>query len=352
MTPHQRPHVLWDMVDGPMPRGILGLGDPDIHLIDGRWTMFLGGFSTGFRNRLLRATLADDGDLATGPWHFDLDRRGRAAPLVSDPPRGSWDAAGMHTPSYVPAVADHGPRIYYTGRATTRQFGPRSRYSIGVLEHRDGRWHRRDTPLVEGTRSRASVLEPFALRTEGRYRMWFQANPNEVGPGEQPDYELRCSDSMDGITDWSDPVTFADPSEGFFDNALAPIRGVDGRESWVMVLARGSNLHRTPDFPAQGLWWMTAPTPSADRADWSTPRRLLDTDHPGTPAWLGAGTYGPSITFAEPDSARATLHFSATRAAPAWPRLAVERLLAGRRPPVPSPFQLSTGSLVIDFDDV
>ncbi len=54
--------VLWDMLDGPMPRGVLGLSDPDVHHVDGRWVMFLGGFSTSFRNRLYRATLpAGDG---------------------------------------------------------------------------------------------------------------------------------------------------------------------------------------------------------------------------------------------------------------------------------------------------
>jgi hypothetical protein len=48
---------LWDMIDGPMPRRVLGIGDPDIHQVEGRWTMFLGGFSTTFRNRLYRALL-------------------------------------------------------------------------------------------------------------------------------------------------------------------------------------------------------------------------------------------------------------------------------------------------------
>ena len=89
--------------------------------------------------------------------------------------------------------------------------------------------------------------------------MWYQANPHEVGPGEQPDYELRCTDSVDGITDWSPPQVFAGPDEGFFDNTLAHTS-----TGWVMILARGSNLHATSDFPAQGLWWTTAPTASAD----------------------------------------------------------------------------------------
>lgn len=48
---------LWDMVGGPMPRGVLGLGDPDVHVIDGVPTMFLGGFSSSFRNRLYVAII-------------------------------------------------------------------------------------------------------------------------------------------------------------------------------------------------------------------------------------------------------------------------------------------------------
>lgn len=348
MTPskiaEQSPRVLWDMVDGPMPRGLLGVGDPDVHLIDGRATMFLGGFSTGFRNRLYRATLVEGSDPG-GRWRIELDARGRAAALAPDPPRGSWDAAGMHTPSYVPASDGHGPRIYYTGRATSRHYGPRSRYAIGVLEYRDGRWQRRDAPVVQGTPPRASALEPFVVHADGRYRMWYQASPHEVGPGEQPDYQLRYTESEDGLTGWSEPTVFADASEGYFDNTLA--RHDDG---WVMILARGSNLHGTPDFPEQGLWWITAPHPSGDRRDWSPPRRLLDTDAPGTPRWMARGAYGPALTFPAPTGTTATVHFSATRDAPSWPRLVLRRLLRGRRPPAPAPFYLAVGSIDVDLD--
>ncbi|QGK72081.1 hypothetical protein GIY23_05965 [Allosaccharopolyspora coralli] len=332
------------MVDGPMPRGLLGVGDPDVHRIDGRWTLFLGGFSTGFRNRLYRARLSDDGSLATGPWIVDHDGKNRVTALTADPPRDGWDAAGMHTPSYVPASGRHGPRIYYTGRATSKHYGPKSRYSIGVLEYRDGSWHRRNEPVLQGEAPRASVLEPFVIHTDGRYRMWYQANPHEIGPGEQPDYELRCVDSEDGLTDWSPPRVFADSSEGFFDNALAR-----GRDGWVMVLARGSNLHGVRDFPGQGLWWITAPHPSADRGDWSEPRRLLDTDVSDTPNWCARGTYGPALAFADPESMHATVYVTGTRAAPRWPQLFLQRLARFRRPPVPAPFYLATGTLEVDL---
>ncbi len=339
------PRALWDMLDGPMPAGMLGNGDPDVHVIDGRWTMFLGGFSTSFRNRLYRATLAAGADPSSGPWHIDRDGRGRVAALVPDPPKGAWDAGGMHTPSYVPHAGGHGPRLYYTGRATSKHYGPKSRYAIGVLEYRDGRWHRRSEPVLQGGPPRASVLEPFVIHTEGRYRMWFQATPHVIGPGEQPDYELRCTDSEDGITGWSPPQVFADPSEGFFDNTAAR-----SSQEWIILLARGSNLHGTPDFPTQGLWWITADHPSADRADWSSPQRLLDTDTPGTPPWMARGTHGPALAFADPTSTQATVYFSATRSSPPWRTLALRRLSRLGRPPVPAPFYLATGSIQTDLD--
>lgn len=246
--------------------------------------------------------------------------------------------------SYVPADDDRGERIYYTGRATSKQYGPESRYAIGVLERRGDEWVRRDAPVIVGDEHRPSALEPFVVYAEGRYRMWYLANPHEIGPGEQPDYELRCTESQDGITDWTPPSVFADASEGFSDNAV-----VGRGDQWVMLLARGSNLHGTPEFPAQGLWWMTAHSPSADRSEWSEPRRLLDTDAPGTPEWFGRGTYGPALAFADPAAARAVVFFTGTRPAPTWPRLAFQRLTRLQRPPVPSPFFLATGTVEVDL---
>lgn len=337
--------VLWDMVEGPMPRGLIGVGDPDLHHLDGTWTMFLGGFTTRFRNRLYRATLDENAHPAAGRWKLDRDARGRAAPLVADPPRGAWDAGGMHTPSYVPACNGRGARIYYSGRASSKQYGAGSRYSIGVLEQRGDGWVRHESPVVEGHGSRSSALEPLVIPTDTGYRMWYQANPHEIGPGEQPDYRIMCSDSADGTTGWSTPRVFADESEGFFDNAIACWNG-----RWVMLLARGSNLHGTPDFPAQGLWWMTADRPSADRSAWSSPRRLLDTDVAGTPEWFARGTHGPEITYPEPSFARPTVLFTATRRAPRWPWLALRRMARLHRPPVPAPFHLAVGAVTLELD--
>ncbi|WP_444963963.1 hypothetical protein [Nocardiopsis sp. M1B1] len=328
--------ALWDMVDGPMPRGLLGAGDPDVHVIDGVPTMYLGGFSTTFRNRLYRARLAPGQALDSGRWVFDTDARGRVRPLVVDPPRDGWDRAGMHTPSFVPGIDGHPPRLYYTGRASLRHYGSRSSYAIGVLEYRGGRWERRAEPVLRGSAPRMSVLEPLVVHDRGRYLMWFQANPHEIGPGELPDYELRVTESTDGLS-WSAPKVFAGPEEGFFDNA---VHRVDGR--WVMVLARGSNLHGTPHFPDQGLWITTAAELVPERSGWTAPVRVLDTDHTDTPEWMARGVYGPALHALE-GAGEAVLLYTATRDAPKWAEFNVRRLLRGRRPVVPSPFYLAVG---------
>ncbi|GAA1489513.1 hypothetical protein [Brachybacterium sacelli] len=333
-----RPVQLWDMVDGPMPRGVLGLGDPDVHVIDGVATMFLGGFSTSFRNRLYVATLEAGCDPAGPSWNLAADARGRALAITPDPPRGAWDAAGMHTPSYVPSTADQPARIYYTGRRSAKQYGPSSEYAIGALELLDGGWRRREQPVIRGDGRRRSVLEPLVVHDGDRYLMWFQANPFEIGPGDLPDYEIRVAESADGAS-WSDPRVFTTSSEGFFDNALTRVPG-----GWLMVLARGADIHGSGGMPPQGLWTSTAPELSMDPDSWSAPRHVLRTDAPGMPEHLARGTYGPGVLrTVDPD--RVTLYATGVRAAPRWPRLIGSRLLHGHSPVVPSPFYLSVAAL-------
>ena len=329
---------LWDMVGGPMPRGVLGMGDPDVHVIDGIPTMFLGGFSSSFRNRLYVATLDEGADPATASWRIDLDARGRARTLVADPPKGAWDAEGMHTPSYVPATSEHPARIYYTGRGSKKQYGPRSSYAIGVLELIDGEWIRRDEPLIRGVEPRLSVLEPMVMHDRGRYVMWFQANPHEIGPGELPDYEIQVVESTDGLS-WSEPRVFTTSPEGFFDNAVARTA-----EGWLMVLARGSDLHGTGGFPAQGIWTITADELSADRTAWSEPRQVLNTADAGMPASLSRGVYGPGILH-DSEHDRTIVFGTGVREAPKWPVLLARRVLRGQRPVVPSPFYLSVSAI-------
>jgi hypothetical protein len=330
------PTVQWDMLGGTVPRGLLGLSDPNVHRVGDRWCMFVGGFSTSFRNRLYRATLPVGADVRLTGWRIDSSARGRPLALVPDAPRGSWDAGGMHTPCYVPPHRGAPARVYYAGRRTARHYGPGSRYSVGVLEQRpDGSWRRRRDPVLSGCADRPSALEPTVTAVGDGYRMWFLTAPHEVGPGEQPDFELRVADSADGLR-WSAPRTFATREEGFFDTALH--RGPDG---WTMLLARGTNLHGTTPFPAQGLWAMRAQTPSADRSAWSPPVRVLDTDRPATPRWMGRGVCGPSVAAA--GDGTLLVFFTGTHASRPWWREAAGRVAALRRPPVPAPYFLATG---------
>lgn len=108
------------------------------------------------------------------------------------------DAPGQATALW-DMVDGHSPRLYYTGRASLRHYGSRSSYAIGVLEYREGRWERRAEPVLRGSAPRMSVLEPLVVHDRGRYLMWFQANPHEIGPGELPEYELRVTES----TEWA-----------------------------------------------------------------------------------------------------------------------------------------------------
>ncbi|GAB7051439.1 hypothetical protein JCM9534A_65650 [Catenuloplanes indicus JCM 9534] len=183
------------------------------------------------------------------------------------------------------------------------------------------------------------MLEPLAVPVDGGYRMWFLATPHEVGPGEQPDFELHVTDSADGIR-WDPARRFATAAEGYFDNAI--YRTPYG---WEMMLARGTNLHGTVPYPGQGLWIMRAATPSPDRAAWSPPERVLDTAAPGTPSWLGRGVCGPSVV--PLPGGRRIVFLTGTHATASWPAAARRRWVHARRLPVPAPYFLATGTVTV-----
>ncbi|MFF8762884.1 hypothetical protein ACF07Q_00110 [Nocardiopsis dassonvillei] len=97
------------MLEGTVPHGLLGLSDPNVHRVGDRWCMFVGGFSTSFRNRLYRAALPVGADVRLTGWRIDSSARGRPLALAPDAPRGARDAGGMHTPCYVPPRGAPGP---------------------------------------------------------------------------------------------------------------------------------------------------------------------------------------------------------------------------------------------------
>ncbi|GEM_PF-5984290 len=142
-------------------------------------------------------------------------------------------AAYTHSPTY-PAPRSVIPASTTRAALGRRDVGASSRYAIGILEHHEGRWNRRDEPMVQGDGTRPSALEPLVVHDGDRYVMWYVATPHEVGRGEQPDYELRTTTSDDGLTGWTPPRVWAWAEEGFFDNAV--VRTTRG---WTMVLAEG-----------------------------------------------------------------------------------------------------------------
>ncbi|MCO8270236.1 hypothetical protein M1L60_06465 [Actinoplanes sp. TRM 88003] len=240
----------------------------------------------------------------------------------------------------MPPHGELGARIYYAGRAGVRHYGEGSEYSIGVLtQGPQGEWARRGTPVLRGWPGRPSVLEPLVIPVDSGYRMWFLATPHEVGPGEQPDFELHVSDSADGLR-WEPPRRFSTAAEGWFDNAVHP-----APHGWEMILARGTNLHGTRPYPGQGLWVTRCATPSPDRAAWSPPERVLDTDAPGTPSWMAREVCGPSVVPLA--DGRRLVFLTGTHDVGSWRHAARRRWATARRLAVPSPYFLTTGAVTV-----
>lgn len=333
---------LFSMLGDPRARhGLLGVSDPDVHLLDGRWTMFLGAVTTRFVVRIVQARLSPDSSPNDDGWRIIDDDRGRAR-TFGTPRRGDWDIAGQHSPTYVRGLVDgtQVDRIYYAGQRSRAFSGPGSRYAIGYLERSGDRWLRRDRPVLTGDWRRPSALEPFVIHADGRWRMWFLSAPGEVGRNEQPDYELRYTESDDGTT-WDPPERFSGTDEGYFDNTVIPFPG-----GWRMLLARGTNLYGTEPYPGQGLWLGESTGDAGGRSSWSPLRRTLDTDaDPGIEAWYAAGVCGPSMIR---DGDRLHVFATGTHAPIPWLRAAWGRVRHGRSLPPPAPFFLTTGRFTFE----
>lgn len=341
--------VFFDMLSGLRPvRNVWGVSDPDVHKLDGRWVMFLGGFTNRLKVLPLAATLPEGASLSSQEWSLVTDPRRPhlAVPLVPAPPRGQWDTYGMHTPSYVRGRLPDGQeqeRIYYAGRSSRSFSGKDSRYAIGYLLRTPVGWRRHGPPVHTGTPARPSVLEPLVRYDDGAWRMWYLSAIGEVGRGELPDYQMEYVESDDGIR-WGAPQVLFSNEDGYFDNAVQQVNG-----HYEMVVARGTNLYGTPGYPAQGLWWLRSPRPSGDRSDWTRePVRLLDTDAEPLP-WFASGGCGPSFHYGDTEADRDTMYvfFTGTHAKTGWLKVAAGRLARRRRPPVPAPFYLATGRIAI-----
>lgn len=301
---------LLDMAEGLEVANLVAPSDPDVHKFGDRWWMFLGCLQTTNEVNMFSASLPPGAPLSSTEWEITTESSDSqtATPLVEQPEEGSWDE-WLHTPNYVVGTNPNTPggpatqeRIYYTGSSGGFSTEER-RYLIGALERENGEWIRRDEPILTGTPEKPCVWEPKVRYYEGKWRMWYLIGPNEAGPGELPNYQIRYAESEDGLTNWSESKVLFDETDNFFD--AVTIKADSGYE---MVVATGPNLYGTPGWPTpQGLWLLSADTPSGKRGDWTNdPVRILDAEA-GEP-WYAGGVYGPSLRYGDTPTDSDTLY--------------------------------------------
>jgi hypothetical protein len=335
--------VLFDNLRPPgiAAANVLALTDPDVHRIDGRWTMFLGGFTTQFRVRLFTAVLPPGADLSSPQWTLVTEpgKQKRAQALQHPARRGDWDYAAMGSPSYAEGPLPNGDsvrRVYYTG--LNKLFGPRRTYAIGVLEWDQGRWVRRPLPVLAGTGGFPHALEPTVVVAGGRWHLYFMRFAGDPARGQAPAYEFCHTQSANGLTDWTEPQVLFGPDQFVFDNAVAARPG-----TYYMLTAGDAATSAIP----QGLWLSSGPTlPGVASAGFRT--RLLDTSAPATPAWCQRGVCGPSLVLEQAANQPLQLQVfvTGTYGPVSWWKEALQRLRHGRLPPFPSgSFYLATARL-------
>lgn len=341
---------LFDMREGYAPlRGVLGISDPCVVRLDGRWTMFIGGMGWGFKTNILTARLPEGAPLDSPDWKFDTvpGHPSRPQRIIRQPARGSWNRC-LHSVCYVKGEVDGRPveRIYHAGRATETVLSTTAPYRIGFLERRDGEWMSHPTPIeVKGLIGLEGVLEPKVEYADGFWHMRYLAL-TEVGDDKDGNHTILYSRSRDGETGWSDPVVFSDAAAGFYDSVVLP----DG-DRFRLTLTRDSNLFGRVPYPKQGIWLAASDSRGTRLEDWSPPELVLDPDLDDD-GWYRGGMCSPSPQWSDRPETPRRLHvfFVAAAAAMPWWRRAARALRARRRLPVPSPFFFTIGRLDLDVD--
>ncbi|WMT92751.1 hypothetical protein [Pelagibacterium sp. H642] len=331
----------------PGANNLLGTGDPNVCLFDGRWRMYLGGFHRGFKNNLFEATLpSGEGPAETTDWTFTKQEGdpNSAKMLVPQPQKGAWDHFGLHEPCHVVGSDRSGMntvrRIYYTGRASSETTGTEGRFSIGFLEWSATGWRRHPEPVMSGRGEMRSALGPKVIYAEGKWRMWFRMVPHEPAKGIPPRSQIFYSESADGVTGWSEPVAFSEEAE-LFSHAFVG-RLEDG---YCMVLTPVPNLHEEDGYPPQQILLSFSASPSGHRKDWSEPVPVLDAS--GGPDWCADGFFGSSVV--ETDGAL-EIFFTGVARHRKWLARAFERILHLRKPPIPAPYFFSIGRVTVARD--
>lgn len=335
---------LLDMRDGYAPiRNVLGMSDPCVAHVDGRWTMFIGGMGLDAKTNILTATLPRGDTLASDRWQFTMvpGNRWRAARIVDQPARGQWNRC-MHSVCYVEGMVLGEPvrRLYHAGRAAETVVSTGAPYRIGYLEMRDGRWVSRPHPLeVMGLRDHLGVLEPKVEYVDGYWHMRYLAL-RDPGDDKNGEHTILYSKSADGETNWSDPVVFADAAAGFYDSVVL----VDHGRPCVLALTRDSNLSGATPYPQQGVWFAASPRYSPDLADWSAPSLTVVPEY-DQDGWYRNGMCSPSLRWSDHPDEPDTLYvfFVTATARTPWPTMAYRALRSCTLPPVPAPFYFAIG---------
>ena len=272
--------------------------DPSVVYRDGRWWMCLAGQSEGYGPpELFSASLAPGAPLSSQGWTLTRNSAGKLTPLAGRDASRPWDGnGGRHCPSYVkgwdPRKSEWVERIYYAGGAD-HIWGP---YTIGYLEWDGARWVDSPAPVFTAAHAweHGSVYEPNLIYHDGKWKMWYVAGANH------DDYLVHgYSESVDGISGWSEHIIFAPPEMKMFDFC---VRARGGRFDAVFsrVWVAGGTAP-----PETGLWWCRGEAPSSRLSDWGDPVQLITAEDRG---WH-SGPFKPSLAFDERDDTRAHVFF-------------------------------------------
>jgi hypothetical protein len=330
---------------------ILGVGDPHVVKIKNQWHMFIGGFQKDFRNNIFTATLPIGETLNSNNWTITTceDNPKKAKPIASNSKKGSWDYFGYHTPCYVAGKGLGGEkveRIYYTGRASIHVLDNQAPYSIGVFTKTSIGWERHTTPILTGTPESPNVLEPKARFFEGKWRIWYVTTKQETGKKGYPQYRIQYTESLDGLTNWSQPEDLFLEEENFYDASVH----TSNTNGYEMVVCRSTNLYGRSPYPKQGLWLLEGQKPNGKRSNWSKdPKPILDAD--SGELWYKNGTASPSCLYGENETDKNTLYvfFTGLHKQRNWMRIALHRLRKNKMPPFPSPFYFTIGRIELRY---
>ncbi|RXZ77630.1 hypothetical protein EBB07_30465 [Paenibacillaceae bacterium] len=349
------PVQLFSMLKGYRPiTNLLGMGDPNVHFIDGQWWMFFGGFQRNFKNNLFSASLTKGEPLGSNmKWQITADsgNNHRAMPLIEQPSPGGWDGYGLHEPCFAEGIKQGKDgltlpcrRIYYTGRKSKRVLANDQPFSIGFLELTEDGWRRHPKPVLTGDERNPNVLAPKVIYHEGNWRMWYRATPKEAPKGELPQYEIYYTESKDGISGWKKPVLFFNRKD-----QIAHAYPLPTKNGLEMLVSTSPNLYGESGYPKQALRHFHCIGEPGNRDQWQGPASLLKAED--GEAWYQGGFFGSS--FCEPgqseDSSTRHVFFTGIHAPFNKLLYSLRKLLTLKLPPIPAPFYFAIGYYSYDL---